>query len=755
MASKPPPHSANRRIDSWKEIAAFFGRDERTVKRWEKERALPVHRIPGGSRGSVYAIAEELTAWLEKSRSAVGAETPGPINAGGSFEKSSADSQSGKNTGIAGTQLKSPTKSPWSRTMMAIGATLVVIGLAIGARLLFGPRVHALTEKDTIVLTDFMNTTGDAVFDGTLRQGLAVQLEQSPFLNIISDQTVGQTLRQMGQPGDAKVTPEIAHEICQRTGSVVVLESAIANLGGQFVLGFKAVNCTTGEMLADVQERAVAKNQVLGALDEAASQIREKLGESMTTVQKHDTPLEQATTPSLEALQAYSLGRRTLVGKADSAAAVPFFQRAIQLDSNFSVAYAALGTTYNNLGQRSLATENARKAYDLHERVSGPEKFTIESFYFNFVTGDLQKALQANELWIQSYPRDWLPRNNTGIIYFRLGQFDKALVELQGAIRLEPDSGIAHANLATAYFYLDRLDEARATVDEAEAKHFDSPRLRQHLYSLAFFRNDAAGMAEQVKWSEGKPGWEDVWLALEADTSAYLGQLAKAREFTRRAVSAAERAEKKEPAASYEAEAALREALFGNVGEARGRAAAALGLSTGRDVQFEVALALAFVGEAVHAQGLADDLAKRFPEDTIVKFNYLPSIYAQLSTRRDKADKSIEILQDASPFEMGQVGGATLLSSLYPVYVRGEAYLAMHQGSEAAGEFQKILTHRGIVVNESIGALAHLGLARAYVMQHDSEKARAAYDDFFKLWKDSDRDIPILRQAKIDYAKLH
>lgn len=324
MASKPPSHSANRRIDSWKEIAAFFGRDERTVKRWEKERGLPVHRIPGGSRGSVYAIAEELTAWLEKSRSAVGAETPESVTAGGSFEKSGADSQSGKNTGISRTQFKSPTKSPWSRTMIAIGATLVIIGLAIGARLLFGPRVHALTEKDTIVLTDFMNTTGDAVFDGTLRQGLAVQLEQSPFLNIISDQTVGQTLRQMGQPVDAKVTPEIAHEICQRTGSVVVLQSAIANLGGQFVLGFKAVNCTTGEMLADVQERAVAKNQVLGALDEAASQIRERLGESMTTVQKHDTPLEQATTPSLEALQAYSLGRRTIVGKADSAAAVPF-----------------------------------------------------------------------------------------------------------------------------------------------------------------------------------------------------------------------------------------------------------------------------------------------------------------------------------------------------------------------------------------------------------------------------------------------
>jgi len=742
MTSRFPSQSEDRRIDSWKEIASFFGRDERTVKRWEKERGLPVHRIPGGSRGSVYAFAEELTTWLNKTQNVVDA---GPAESGIASES----------TAEAGTQLPSSRNSSWTRTRILISVAILVIGMVIGGRLLFGRRVHALTEKDTIVLTDFMNTTGDVVFDGTLRQGLAIQLEQSPFLNIISDQTVSQILRQMGKTADARVTPQIAHEVCQRTGSTVVLESSIADLGGQFVLGFKAVNCTTGETLSNVQERAVAKNQVLGALDDAAAQLRKELGESLVTVQKHDMPLELATTPSLEALQAFSLGRRTVVGKGDSAAAVPFFQRAIQIDSKFAVAYAALGTTYNNLGERSLATENARKAYDLRDRVSGPEKFTIESFYFNFVTGDLEKALQVNELWIQNYPREWLPRNNTGIIYFRLGQYDKALAELQGAFRLEPDSSIAHANLASAYFYLDRLDEARATVEESQAKAFDSPRLRQHLYSLAFFRNDAAGMAQQVAWSAGKPGWEDVWLALEADTAAYFGQLTKAREFSRRAVATAERAQKKEPAASYEAEEAIREALFGNASESKRHATAALGLSAGRDVQFEVAIALASTGDAFRAQGLADDLAKRFPEDTIVKFNYLPSIYARLAINRNDTAKAVKILQDAGPYELGEVGGATLLSSLYPVFVRGEAHLAGHHGNEAAAEFQKILNHRGIVVNEPIVALAHLGLGRAYAMQHDTAKSVAAYDDFFALWKDADSAIPILKHAKAEYSKLY
>jgi serine/threonine protein kinase len=658
------------------------------------------------------------------------------------------DSDASRSAVAIGQADSKPTaKSTRFRWAAAAGATIVVVALAVGGWLFFTRKAHALTAKDTIVLADFANTTGDQVFDGTLRQGLSVQLEQSPFLSIISDQQVQQTLQMMDQKPDAKLTPEIARELCQRTGSAAVLNGSIAQIGTEYLLTVKAVNCASGESLASTEAEASDKNRVLDALGKTASEIRNKLGESLSTVQKFDTPLEQATTPSLEALQAYSLGRKASAG-ADWVGAVPFFQRAIRLDPNFAMAYARLGTVYANLGEYTLGAENTRKGYELRRRVSEPEKFYIESHYYQNATGDLEKARQIYQLWAETYPRDWQPWPPLFVIYGALGQYEKSLGAAREAFGLNSGSAMNSANVVASYLNLNRLDEARATAEAAQAKKLDSPGRHHHLYDLAFLRMDEAGMAQEVAWAAGKPGVENGFLAEEASTFAYSGQIAKAREFTRQAVVSAERAGEKEVAASYEADAALREALFGNAAEARQRSAAALGVSNGLSVQVEAALALALAGEAAWTQTLADDLDKRFPEDTIVHFNYLPMIHAQLALSRNDSSAAVNALQAAAPYELGSAGG------LYPVYVHGEAYLAAHQASEASAEFQKILDHRGIVLNEPIDALAHLQIGRAYTMQGDSARAKVAYQDFLTLWKDADPDIPILVAAKSEYAKL-
>ncbi len=419
------------------------------------------------------------------------------------------------------------------------------------------------------------------------------------------------------------------------------------------------------------------------------------------------------------------------------------------------MAYASLGTSYGNLGETSLGAENTRKAYELRERVSEREKFYIESHYYSIVTGDLEKARRTYELWAQTYPRDWLPPDNLGGIYRILGQYDKRLAENRETLRLDPTSAWSYAYLVYPYLNLNRLGEARATAEEAQAKQLDSPLLRIGLYQLAFLQNDPAGMAQQVTWAAGKSGVEDVLLAREADTAAYSGRLGEARDFSRRAVASAERAAEKEKAASYEVDAALREALFGNAAAGRQRAAAALGLSIGRDVRYGAALALAMAGDAARAQALAEDLAKRFPEDTLVQFNYLPTLHAQLALSRNNASKAIEALQAAAPYELGDPTEAFTFLSLYPVYVRAEAYLAgHHETGAAAAEFQKILDHGGVVFNEPIGALAHLGLARASALAGDNVKSRMVYQDFLTLWKDADPDIPILKRAREEYAKL-
>jgi serine/threonine protein kinase/tetratricopeptide (TPR) repeat protein len=610
------------------------------------------------------------------------------------------------------------------------------------------PTATALGEKDSVVLAEFTNTTGDPVFDGTLRQGLSAQLEQSPFLNLLSDERVAQTLALMEQPKDARFTRELAHEVCQRTASAATIEGSISSLGSQYVVGLKAVNCRNGDVLANEQATANGKEQVLKVLGEVAAKMREKLGESLASVQKYDAPAENVTTPSLEALQAYSLGVQALEVKNDRASAVSFFQRAISLDPNFAMAYARLGTSYRNLGQIARGADSTRKAYELRERVSEREKFYIASHYEDQVIGNLEAARKTYELWAQTYPRDDVPPGNLGVIYQNLGDHDKDLAASQQSLKLSPD-GLSYGNLVNAYLSVNRLDEARATAQEAQAHNLDNPPIHFYLYLVDFLQHDVAGMEREATGLTGKPGVEDSILGAESDTATYAGQFAKARELTRRASDSAQRADEKETAATYEAAAAVREALVGNVGLAKQQARAALSLSTGRDVEDLSAIALGLAGDSAQATHLAEDLAKRFPESTIVQLEYLPTIRAAAALKGGNAAKAIEALAPAAPYELGMAAFA-----LSPVYLRGEAYVAAHQGAAAAAEFQKILDHPGVVENLVLGSLAHLGLARAHALSGDTAKAKSAYQDFFALWKDADPDVPILKEAKAEYAKL-
>ncbi len=644
--------------------------------------------------------------------------------------------------------------------MLIPAAVAVALAIALGAGgYFYFHRSPVLTEKDTVVLADFTNTTGDPVFDGTLRQGLSAQLEQSPFLNLLSDQNAAQTLALMSQPKDARLTRDLAREVCQRTASAASIEGSISSLGSQYVVGLKAVNCRNGDLLANEQATANSKEQVLKALGEAAAKMRVKLGESLASVQKYDAPAENVTTPSLEALQAYSLGYQAQIVKRDDAGAIPFFQRAISLDPNFAMAYARLGTNYFNLGQLVRAAECTRKAYELRERVSEREKFYIDSHYEQFVTGDLDAARKTYELWAQTYPRDYVPITNLTVIYGYLGENDKALAANVEEVKLDPGSGLNYANLVASYLAVNRLDEARATAQAAQAHNLDNPLNHLFLYVIDFLQHDAEGMEREAATLMGKPGFEDQILSAEAATAADAGQFSKSRELIRRASDSAQRADEKETAAGDEAVASLHEAMVGNMSQAKQQAQAALTLSTGRDVQSVSAIALSLAGDTTQVTRLAADLAKRFPEDTLVQFYYLPTIRAATALHDGNGGKAIEVLAPAARYELAVTG-----MSLYPAYFRGQAYLSTHQGSAAAAEFQKILDHSGLVGNDPIGALAHLGLGRAYTIEAQSAqgadadaaraKARATYQDFFALWKDADHDVPILIAAKSEYAKL-
>jgi serine/threonine protein kinase len=664
------------------------------------------------------------------------------------------DSESGRVSATAArVESKPVAKSVRFRWMVNVAAILVV-GLAVCGWLFFSRKAHALTDKDTIVLADFTNATGDPVFDGTLRQGLSVQLEQSPFLSIISDQQIQQTLQMMGEKPDARLTPEIARELCQRTGSAAVLDGSIAQIGAQYLLTLKALNCVSGESLASTEAQASDKSHVLDALGKTASEIRNKLGESLSTVQKFDTPLEQATTPSLEALKAFSSGFK--IHTTGDAAAIPFYKHAIELDPNFALAYAWLGVSFNDIGELSKDIESTRKAYGLRDRASEPEKYFITARFHKVVTGNLEKAEEALLLWIQAYPRSALPHIYlAGAIYPVTGQYAKAIEHGKEAIRLSPNFSPSYALPMFDYIALNRLDEAKATYEQAIEHKLRNGFFPLLLYQIAFLQNDTAGMARQVASAAGTPGVEDWLLGLEADTAAYSGRLRAAREFSRQATDSAERAGEEEAAATYSAASGLREALFGYADAARRRASLAMKRPAGHDVQCVSALALAYAGDDRQAQALTAGLAQSFPEATIVRYNYLPTLRAKLALSNGNTSEALESLRAAAPYELGQTTYSIYRCTvMYPVYVRGEAYLAAHQGSEAAAEFQKILDHRGIVLNEPIGALAHLQIGRAYAMQGDTAKAKAAYQDFLTLWNDADPDIPILIAAKAEYSKL-
>ena len=633
------------------------------------------------------------------------------------------------------------------------GVSVIAIGLAIGSWLFFAPRAHALTEKDTIVLADFTNSTGDPVFDGTLRQGLSAQLEQSPFLSMISDQRVAQTLVLMNQPPQTRLTPELARDVCQRTGSAASIEGSISSLGSEYVLGLRAVNCRSGDLLSEEQVTASGKEQVLKALGDAAAQLRGKLGESLASVQKYDALPENVTTPSLEALQAYALGNHTIDVVNDYPAGIPLFERAVSLDPNFAMAYLRLGQSYQPISEQERSAENTRKAYELRNRTSESEKLAISSFYELVVTGNLEVARTSYQLWAQTYPRDEEPQMNLWVTYALMGDYEKAHAAALEAFKINPVSGNNCVNLIYSYQWVDQLDRAKATAQESRAHNVDSPWIPLGLYNVDFLLHDTAGMEQQVAAAAGKTGVDDQMFFLESETAAYHGEFAKSRELTRSAADSAERADEKEAAAEYQSHASIREALAGNMDFAKKEAQAALATANSRLAQAFSAIALGLAGDSVQAERLAADLNKHFAEDTAVQFDFLPMIHAAIALRSGDAAKAIQALTAAEPYELAE-GNTSFTFALYPVYLRGEAYLAAKDGASAAAEFRKIPDHYGVVGNEPIGALALLGLARAYAVSGDSAKAKAAYQDFFTLWKDADPDVPVLKQAKAEYSKL-
>jgi eukaryotic-like serine/threonine-protein kinase len=607
-----------------------------------------------------------------------------------------------------------------------------------------------LTERDIVVLGDFDNKTGDSVFDDALKQALAVQLGQSPFLNILSDRKVSETMRLMGRQPTDRITRDVAGELCVRTGSKAIMLGSISNLGGQYIVGIDAVGCSSGDTLAKEQEEAATKQDVLKALSKAASSLRGQLGESLASIQKFDVPVE-ATTTSLEALKAFSMGVTTSRTKG-AAASIPFLERALELDPNFAAAYAGLGVAYVNLGQASLAAENIKKAYALRDRVSEHEKYRISALYYSNVTGELEQASKVYELWAESYPQDLVPPSNLGTIYSELGQYEKAAAETQEGLRLEPTL-VGYSNLAGIYLALNRPDDAKKEIEQAQQRKLDGELLHFTIYGLAFFKGDASEMERQVAWAAGKPGDEDILLSMQSDTEAYYGRLVKARDYSRRAVDSAVRNDSKETAALWQVNAALREAEFGNSAVAKQDVAAALALAPGRDVKLLAALTLARIGETAGGKAVVEELEKNEPSNTVLKVYWLPTIKAAMELNGQNSTQAVVDLEAAAPYELG--GPPPIQSgTMYPIYIRGQARLAALNGAAAATEFQKFLDHRGLSLNYPLGALAHLGIARAYALSGDTTKAKAAYNDFFTLWKDADPDIPILQQAKAEYAKL-
>jgi eukaryotic-like serine/threonine-protein kinase len=655
------------------------------------------------------------------------------------------DSESGHLPVTGAGRAAAPPKSRTGWRTIAPVVAILILGLAIAMWLTRAQKVQALSATDTVVLGDFSNTTGDAVFDDTLRQGLDVQLEQSPFLSIISKERMRQTLRLMNQASDARLTPAIARDLCQRLGSKAYIAGSIASLGRDYVVALQAVNCATGDSLAQEQEQAAGKEKVLGAMSRAATDLRKKLGESLNTVLKFDTPIE-ATTSSLEALKAFSVA-----SKSEEAEAVPALERAVRLDSNFASAYAALGIWYSNRGENGLAREAIGKAYALRDKVSEREKYRISGAYYTYVTGEVEKANRTYIEFAQAYPRDSFSRSNLGANYVMLGQYENAVVPILETIRLRPDDGVAYANLMLVDMGLNRLDDAKAIYEQAVSHKLDEVYLHQARYLLAFRQGDTEEMEKQAAWGRGKDGIEDAFLSMQSDTEASFGRLGKALELSRRAVELAKHAGSKETAALWQVNGALREAEFGNLAAAKQGVREALALAPGHDIKILAGLVMARVGDESGAEKLAAELEKSDPSSTVLMNYWLPVIRSAIQLRQGHAARAVSILEVAVPYELGN---PSPFGNLYPIYLRGQASLLAHNGRAAAAEFQKIIDHSGIVLNYPTGALAFVQLGRAEAMSGDIGKARMAYQGFFALWKSADADIPILKEAKAEYAEL-
>lgn len=650
-------------------------------------------------------------------------------------------------------QVRVTETKPWAWIAAGVVAVLIV---AVGAWRLLQPAPAVLTSKDTIVLADFANSTGDPVFDGTLRQGLAVQLEQSPFLNLIPEQRISRTLGLMGRPADAPLTGETAREVCERTGAGAVVEGSIVMLGNQYVLGLRARNCRTGQVLDEEQEQAARKEDVLNALSLMARRFRGRVGESLATVDKYSTPLAEATTSSLEALKEYSVGWQVHAARG-ATASLPLFRRATELDPQFAMAHASLGRIYADLDQSDLASASIERAWQLRDRASETEKFFLSANYQSLVTGNLEAAQQTCEAWAQAYPREVRPHLIlAGMVHKTPGRYEKALTEAQKAIELDPDFAMGYYSLGVNNVYLGRVDEAETALRAATARGLDVDEFIMLAHDIDFLKGDENAMQHEAARARARPGGENWMSAREAFVAAYSGHLKRARDISRRAVVQAQQAGQPERAALWEAGAAVREALFGNRISASESALSALSLSRDREVEYGVALALTLSGNPSRAQILLDDLQKRFPEDSSVRFSYVPTLQALLALNRGEPERALEVLQVSTPHELGvprsSISG--LFGALYPVYLRGHAYLAAHKGAEAAAEFQKILDHRTIVVSDPIGALVRLQLGRAYALSGDVTKAKSAYRNFFELWNDADPDIPILKLAKSEYVML-
>ncbi len=585
------------------------------------------------------------------------------------------------------------------------------------------------------------------MFDGTLRQALAVQLEQSPYLNIFPQERVRDTLRYMGHSPDERVTPDLARQVCQREGVKAVLNGTISAVGTQYVVGVDAVNCLTGDNLAREQVSVDKKEQVLGAVGKVASSLRSKLGESLASLQKFDAPVEEATTSSLEALKYFSLGEVER-DKGSEQTSVPFYKHALELDPNFAVAYARLGQAYNNMGETVLGIENTRKAFERRDRCSELEKLYIETHYYNIVTGEVDKELEAYELWRRTYPNDSIPPNNLAVSHAVVGKWEQSLEEAQETKRLDPNSAFSYNVVAGAYLGLNRLAECKAMRLQEVAQKVDNAADHGNLYMFAFLDGDAAGMQHEVDWAKGR---QDEYMVMEtvADVAASSGKMVAARASYQQAVDLQRRETLEESAATALAREAVFEAQMGNSKAARDDASTALSRSRARDPLSVAGRALSLAGDEREAEAAAQQLVKENPTDTLVNAVAVPVIRAGIALNQGNPAKAIELLQTATPYEFGYAAG------VQPNYVRGLAYLKLHQGKEAAAEFQKILDHPGICMFMlPTCRLARLQLGRARAEAGDAGGARTAYQDFFALWKDADPDVPILKEAKAEYAKL-